>query len=156
MQTPLIALAGWPVPYGPFGSTVRSLRMMLADGSIIECSRTKNSELFSFARGGYGLFALPVLRPLRRSDPMPDGVLHLLEGVPRSGAPVHARLELLGELFKFYRQLGETVRHEDAPLAVATQIMDFRTVIPLQPVSSDAHQSAGLWIFAGRRALPSE
>jgi len=49
---------GWPVPYGPFGSTVRSLRMMLADGSIIECSRTKNSELFSFAMGGYGLFGV--------------------------------------------------------------------------------------------------
>jgi hypothetical protein len=24
----------------------------------------------------------------------------------------------LGKLFKFYRQLGETARHEDAPLAV--------------------------------------
>jgi hypothetical protein len=52
---------------------------------------------------------------------MPDGVLHLLKGVPRSGEPVHARLEFLGELFKFYRQLDETACHEDAPLAVATQ-----------------------------------
>jgi FAD/FMN-containing dehydrogenase len=49
---------GWPVPYGPFGSTVRSVRMMLADGAIIECSRTKNSELFSLAMGGYGLFGI--------------------------------------------------------------------------------------------------
>jgi len=49
---------GWPVPHGPFGSTVRSLRMMLSDGSIVECSRTKNSELFAFAMGGYGLFGI--------------------------------------------------------------------------------------------------
>ncbi len=49
---------GWPVPYGPFGSTVRSLRMMLADGTIVECSRTKNSELFSLGMGGYGLFGI--------------------------------------------------------------------------------------------------
>jgi hypothetical protein len=32
----------------------------------------------------------------------------------------------------FYRQLGETARHEDAPLAVATQITDFCIKIPFQ------------------------
>jgi FAD/FMN-containing dehydrogenase len=46
---------GWPVPYGPFGATVRSLRLMLADGSIVTCSRTQNAELFGLAMGGYGL-----------------------------------------------------------------------------------------------------
>ena len=49
---------GWPVPYGPFGATVRSLRMMLADGSIVECSQGKNGELFSLSMGGYGLFGI--------------------------------------------------------------------------------------------------
>jgi FAD/FMN-containing dehydrogenase len=49
---------GWPVPFGPFGSTVRSLRMMLASGDIVECSREKNQELFSLAMGGYGLFGI--------------------------------------------------------------------------------------------------
>jgi FAD/FMN-containing dehydrogenase len=32
--------------------------MVLADGSIVECSRTKNSELFSLGMGGYGLFGV--------------------------------------------------------------------------------------------------
>src|SRR5262247_2032568 len=32
---------GWPVPYGPFGATVRSCRLMLADGTILNCSRTE-------------------------------------------------------------------------------------------------------------------
>jgi FAD/FMN-containing dehydrogenase len=49
---------GWPVPYGPFGSTVRSLRMMLADGTIVNCSRAENAELFGLAMGGYGLFGI--------------------------------------------------------------------------------------------------
>ncbi len=46
---------GWPVPYGPFGATVRSLRLMLADGTIVTCSRSENPELFGLAMGGYGL-----------------------------------------------------------------------------------------------------
>ena len=49
---------GWPVPYGPFGSTVRSLRLMLADGTIVSCSRTENDELFKLAMGGYGLVGI--------------------------------------------------------------------------------------------------
>ena len=49
---------GWPVPYGPFGSTVRSLRLMLADGTVVTCSRTENQELFQLAMGGYGLVGI--------------------------------------------------------------------------------------------------
>lgn len=49
---------GWPVPYGPFGATVRAIRLMLADGSIITCSRNENAELFGLAMGGYGLFGI--------------------------------------------------------------------------------------------------
>lgn len=49
---------GWAVPYGPFGSTVRSIRLMLADGSIMSCSRSENAELFSMAMGGYGLVGI--------------------------------------------------------------------------------------------------
>lgn len=49
---------GWPVPYGPFGSTVRAARLMLADGAVVECSREKEPELFAHAMGGYGLFGI--------------------------------------------------------------------------------------------------
>ncbi len=49
---------GWPVPYGPFGSTVRAVRLMMADGSILACSPEENSELFNLAMGGYGLFGV--------------------------------------------------------------------------------------------------
>ncbi len=49
---------GWPAPYGPFGSTVRALRLMLADGSVVTASRTDNPELFAMAMGGYGLVGI--------------------------------------------------------------------------------------------------
>ncbi len=43
---------------GPVGSTVRSLRMVLADGSIIDASANENSALFRAAIGGYGAVAV--------------------------------------------------------------------------------------------------
>jgi FAD/FMN-containing dehydrogenase len=43
---------------GALMDSVRSLRMMLADGSIVAASRTENSELFRHAIGGYGLFGV--------------------------------------------------------------------------------------------------
>jgi len=51
---------GWPVPHGPFGSTVKAIRMVLADGTLMQCSRSENTELFGLAMGGYGLFGIIV------------------------------------------------------------------------------------------------
>jgi FAD/FMN-containing dehydrogenase len=51
---------GWPVPYGPFGGTVKAVRMVLADGTLMRCSRDENAELFGLAMGGYGLFGVIV------------------------------------------------------------------------------------------------
>jgi FAD/FMN-containing dehydrogenase len=73
---------GWPVAHGPFGSTVRSLRMMLADGSVVTCSLNENAELFRHAMGGYGLFGIildldvemvPNAALLPRFEPLPAG-----------------------------------------------------------------------------------
>ncbi len=49
---------GWPTAHGPMGTTVRSIRMVLADGSLITATRTENAGLFSAAMGGYGLIGL--------------------------------------------------------------------------------------------------
>jgi FAD/FMN-containing dehydrogenase len=51
---------GWPVPFGPLGSTVRRFRLMLADGSVLSCSPTENAEMFRLAIGGYGLFGIVI------------------------------------------------------------------------------------------------
>lgn len=51
---------GWPVPWSAFGSTVRSITMLLPDGGMVICSRQENPELFNLAMGGYGLFGVIV------------------------------------------------------------------------------------------------
>jgi FAD/FMN-containing dehydrogenase len=43
---------------GPIAPTVKALRVMLADGKIVEASPTKNADLFSHVLGGYGLFGV--------------------------------------------------------------------------------------------------
>ena len=49
---------GWPTAFGPMGSTVQSVRMLLADGSHITASRTESPDIFAAAMGGYGLIGL--------------------------------------------------------------------------------------------------
>jgi len=49
---------GWQVPFGPMGSTVRAIRMIMPSGELLECSRTKNQSVFKHAMGGYGLIGV--------------------------------------------------------------------------------------------------
>lgn len=44
--------------FGPLIETVRSFRLLLADGSILRVSRAENPELFGLVIGGYGLFGI--------------------------------------------------------------------------------------------------
>jgi FAD/FMN-containing dehydrogenase len=43
---------------GALGKTIRSMRVMLPDGSIQTASPTENPELFNLVVGGYGLFGI--------------------------------------------------------------------------------------------------
>ncbi len=49
---------GWPVPFGPMGSTVKAIRMVMPSGDLIECSRETNTNFFNLAMGGYGLIGV--------------------------------------------------------------------------------------------------
>jgi decaprenylphospho-beta-D-ribofuranose 2-oxidase len=44
--------------YGPIIQTVQGFRLMKADGSVVNVSRTENRELFPLVIGGYGLFGV--------------------------------------------------------------------------------------------------
>ncbi|WP_120501891.1 FAD-binding oxidoreductase [Roseovarius sp. EL26] len=46
---------GWPVKHGPMGATVRRFEMVLPDGTLVDCSRDENTDLFGMTMGGYGL-----------------------------------------------------------------------------------------------------
>jgi FAD/FMN-containing dehydrogenase len=49
---------GWQHGRPPIATSVRSLRLVRADGEVVRCSRTENGELFSLVLGGYGLFGV--------------------------------------------------------------------------------------------------
>ena len=49
---------GWPVPFSGCGATVKSIKMMIATGELITCSRDENADIFFAAMGGYGLFGV--------------------------------------------------------------------------------------------------
>lgn len=51
--------------FAPIADTVQAFRMMLADGTIVRCSRAEHSELFKLALGGYGLFGVILDAELR-------------------------------------------------------------------------------------------
>jgi len=49
---------GWQPASPPIASTVVAFRLLLADGTILRCSREAHAELFSLVLGGYGLFGI--------------------------------------------------------------------------------------------------
>lgn len=53
---------------GSIVGTIRSMRVMQADGSIVTCSRDQNGELFRHVVGGYGLFGVILSATLEITD----------------------------------------------------------------------------------------
>src|SRR5947209_4357314 len=49
---------GWQPMSPPISSTVIAFRLLLADGTLVRCSREEHAELFSLVLGGYGLFGV--------------------------------------------------------------------------------------------------
>ncbi|MEK3890176.1 FAD-binding oxidoreductase [Bacillus sp. FSL K6-3431] len=49
---------GRDIRFGPLIDSIRSFRLMNADGKILNVSRTENEELFRLVNGGYGLFGV--------------------------------------------------------------------------------------------------
>ncbi len=81
---------GWQPNSGPIASTVRSFRLMLADGSIRRCSRQENAELFRGVLGGYGLFGIILEADL-------DVVADTLYCVETLEVPAHSYAALFGQ-----------------------------------------------------------
>ncbi len=49
---------GWQPLSPPIASQVLAFRLLLADGTLVRCSREEQAELFSLVLGGYGLFGI--------------------------------------------------------------------------------------------------
>ena len=59
------------VGHGPIANTVRALRLVLADGAMVETSRHENAELFRAAIGGYGAVGVIAEVELDVADNLP-------------------------------------------------------------------------------------
>jgi FAD/FMN-containing dehydrogenase len=59
---------GRDIRYGSLLDSVESFRLLQADGSIIEVSRTQHPELFNLVIGGYGLFGIILDVTLKLTD----------------------------------------------------------------------------------------
>ena len=49
---------GRGLAYAPFVSDIEGLEVILADGSVVQCDRQVNADLFRHVVGGYGLFGV--------------------------------------------------------------------------------------------------
>ncbi|WP_022826228.1 FAD-binding oxidoreductase [Hymenobacter norwichensis] len=56
---------GWQPNQPPIAATVESLRVLLADGRLLTCSRQHHPDLFQLVLGGYGLFGIILDAQLR-------------------------------------------------------------------------------------------
>jgi FAD/FMN-containing dehydrogenase len=139
---------GWPAPYGPFGSTVRSLRLMLASGEVVTCGPTENPELFSLAMGGYGLF----------------GVIVELEGAMVDNVLLRPTYELmpaaqLGPRFVASLAQDAAIRMAYGRLAVdAERFLRDALLVTLRPVAGapPAATSGGLFVTLSREVFRAQ
>src|SRR5215831_16852540 len=77
------------------------------------------------------LLSMRAFRPLHGGDPMPDSVLHLLEGAHLDLTHAFARHAELGrQILKRDRVVGEPARLEDAPLALVEHRERFAERLP--------------------------
>jgi FAD/FMN-containing dehydrogenase len=135
---------------GPVGSTVRALRMVLADGAVVDASPGENTELFRAAVGGYGAVGAIVeveldltencrierqVVPLtldsyrawftRQVRDAPDVVMHNADLLPpRFDAPVAVSWRRTGKALTETARLvprGQHYRVSQAALEVATE-----------------------------------
>ncbi len=107
---------------GPVGSTVRSLRLVLADGSIVDASANTHTELFRGAIGGYG--AIGVITEVE---------LELAENCRIERLVVPLKLETYRAYFtRHVRDSADVIMHNadllpphfDAPVAVSWRRTD--------------------------------
>lgn len=56
---------GRGLTYTPFVGDIEALEVVLADGSVVECDRARNPDLFRCVVGGYGLFGVVTSVKLR-------------------------------------------------------------------------------------------
>ena len=59
---------GRDIHHGPLIETIKSIKVLLADGTLVTASRTENADLFAGAIGGYGALGIIVEATISLTD----------------------------------------------------------------------------------------
>ena len=120
------------VGHGPVGNTVRALRLVRADGAIVEADRTQHAELFRAAIGGYGAVGVITEVELDLADnvriervvaetTLADYPAHFDRAVRGDPASVLHNADLLPPAFD--RPVSVTWRRTDRPLTETARLV---------------------------------
>ena len=104
------------VGHGPVGNTVRALQLVLADGSVVEASRTGNRELFRAAIGGYGAVGVITEVELDVADNVK--IERQVEKVPLDRYPAYFKEQVLADPSAILHNADLLPPHFNAPVAV--------------------------------------
>ena len=104
------------VRHGPVGHTVRALQLVLADGSIVEASRTKHPDLFRAAIGGYG--AVGVVTEIELDLAENVRIERVVQTVPLAGYVEHFKAKVLSDPRAVLHNADLLPPSFDAPVSV--------------------------------------
>ncbi|RJG11751.1 FAD-binding oxidoreductase [Massilia cavernae] len=101
---------------GPVGSTVRALKIVIADGTVVEATPTLNTELFRAAIGGYGAVGVITEVELDLADNV--RIERVVKSVALKDYPAHfARLADAGD--HIFHNADLSPPHFNAPVSVS-------------------------------------
>jgi FAD/FMN-containing dehydrogenase len=103
---------GRGLTYTPFVGDIESLEVVLADGSVVECNRQRNHDLFRTVVGGYGLFGVVTSVKVRL--------------VPRQKVQRVVELERIEHIIdRFDERIREGYLYGDFQFSTATEDREF-------------------------------
>lgn len=124
---------GRGLTYKPFVGDIEALEVVLADGSVVECDRHRNADLFRLIVGGYGLFGVVTAVKLRL--------------VPRQKVERVVELERIEHIVeRFDERIASGYLYGDFQFATAAEDREFlsrgvfscyRPVDPQTPIARD-------------------
>ncbi len=140
---------GWQYGRPPIASTVESFRLMQADGSIVQCSRDENPELFSLVLGGYGLFGIILDTRLRITNNVRYRVTRHIVPSSEAMTTYHEKVEAAGHAAMAYARLDVSADNFLNEVMIYVLEEDPQEDGRLQPVGPPGFVSLRRSIFRG-------